>query len=416
MASLDRAELLINQGKIELAIEQLKGVLLEEPTNAYALTYMALCQLRQGEAEEAIASAKLALASNPEIDFALYVISASHLNLENYKKSENAIAKAISFNPNQPDYYGLKAQLKLISKDYKEAIELAQKGLTIDAEHLFCRNMLSTAQLKSGDKEGSFRTINKALELDPENPLSHANYGWAELEKGSHKKALGHFKEALKYDPHDEYARSGMLETLKAKYVLYRIFLKYYFFMANLKSGTQWAILIGIVVINRLIRGGAESLGEYGFLLNYVSYALILFMVSTWVIEPVFNFFMRLNTYSRYLLTNKESQTATLVGICFSVFVGSFIGWCFTLAPGFVAGMLVGYSLILPVGRINTSRASWVNWLLILYSLSCVLVGGFFIYVTFTSEFGLENNIMLIYVGLIVAFSWLWNFVASANK
>ena len=416
MASLERAELLINQGKIDLAVEQLKGVLLEDPDNAFALTYLALCKLRLDQPDDAIITAKMALTSNPEIDFALYVISAAHLKLENYTKSENAIKRAIEANPNQADYYGLQAQLKLISKDFKEAIVWAEKGLTIDAEHLFCRNMLSTAQLKSGDKEASFQTIHKALEMDPENPLSHANYGWAELEKGSHKKALGHFKEALKYDPHDAYARSGMLEALKAKYIVYRMFLRYYFFMANLKSGTQWAILIGIVVINRVIGSGAESIGEYGFLLNYVSYALIFFMVSTWVIEPVFNFFMRLNTYSKYLLTAQESKTALLVGACFAIFVGSLVGWLFTQSIGFVAGMLVGYSLILPVGRINTARASWVNWALILYSSVSALVGAFFIYVSFFSEFGLENNIMVIYVGLIVAFSWLWNFVASAKK
>ncbi|OEK04659.1 tetratricopeptide repeat protein [Roseivirga misakiensis] len=416
MASLDRAELLINQGKIDLAVEQLKGVLLEDPDNAYALTYLALCKLRLNDANDAIHTAKMALASNPEIDFALYVISAAHLKLENFNKSENAIKKAIEINPNSADYYGLQAQLKLISKDFKVAIELAQKGLQIDAEHLFCRNMLSTAQLKSGDKEASFQTIHRALEMDPENPLSHANYGWAELEKGSHKKALGHFKEALKYDPHDEYARSGMLEALKAKYVLYRLFLRYYFFMANLKPGTQWALIIGIVMINRILRNGAESIGEYGFLLSYVSYGLIFFMVSTWVIEPVFNFFMRLNTYSKYLLTPEESKTALFVGFCFSIFVVSIIGWAITQSDGFVAGMLVGYSLILPVGRLNMARASWVNWLLILYSSVSATVGGLFIYASFVSEAGIENSVLVIYIGLIVAFSWLWNFVASANK
>lgn len=414
MGNLERAELLINQGKIDLAVEQLNTVLLEQPENEWALTYLALCKLRLDQPEEAIATAKTALASNPEIDFALYIIAASHLSLENYKQSQNAIERAIGSNPNEADYYGLQAQLKLISKDFKEAIIFAEKGLSLNPENMFCRNMLSTAQLKSGDKEASFQTINKALEIDPENPLSHANYGWAELEKGSHKKALGHFKEALKYNPHDKYARSGMLETLKAKYVLYRLFLKYYFFMANLKQGAQWGIIIGIVVINNLAGSGAEYLGEYGFLLQYVSYVLIFLMVSTWVMEPLFNFFMRVNTYSKYLLTPKESKTALLVGICFGVFTIALLAWIFTQSDGYLAGMLVGFSLMLPVGRIDTARKVWVNRLVILYSVITALVGTLFIYASF--EYGIENNVLVIYMGLIVAFSWLWNIVASSNK
>lgn len=416
MGSLERAELLINQGKIDMAVEQLNNVLLEQPDNEWALTYLALCKLRLDQAEDAIATAKAALASNPEIDFALYVIAAAHLSLEHYKQAGNAIERAIASNPNEADYYGLHAQLKLISKDFKDAIILAEKGLSLNPENMFCRNMLSTAQLKSGDKEASFQTINKALEIDPENPLSHANYGWAELEKGSHKKALDHFKEALKYNPHDQYARSGMLETLKAKYILYRLFLKYYFFMANLKPGAQWGIIIGIVVINRIIGGGVEYLGEYGFLLQYLSYILVFFMVSTWVMEPLFNFFMRINTYSKYLLTPKESKTALLVGVCFTLFAISLVAWLITQSDGYVAGMLVGFSLMLPVGRIDTARKVWANRLVILYSLVTALVGALFIYASFDPLYGLENNVLLIYIGLIVAFSWLWNIVASSNK
>ena len=414
MGSLERAELLINQGKIDLAVDQLNSVLLEQPENEWALTYLALCKLRLEEPEDAITMAKAALASNPEVDFALYIIAAAHLSLENYNKAQHVIERAIGSNPNEADYYGLSAQLKLISKDFKEAILLAEKGLSLNPENMFCRNMLSTAQLKSGDKEASFQTINRALEIDPENPLSHANYGWAELEKGSHKKALDHFKEALKYNPQDRYARSGMLETLKAKYILYRLFLKYYFFMANLKPGVQWGIIIGIVVINNVIDSGVEYLGEYGFLLQYVSYVLIFLMVSTWVMEPLFNFFMRINTYSRYLLTSKESKTALLVGVCFTVFSVALVAWIFTQSDGYLAGMLVGFSLMLPVGRIDTAKKVWVNRLVILYSLVTTLVGVLFIYASF--EYGIENNVLLIYIGLTVVFSWLWNIVASANK
>lgn len=416
MERLQRAQVLINQNRFDQAIEQLNGFLSETPEHGLALAYLALCKLNTDLPEEAITTAKMSLAADPEMDFALYVIALSHINLENFKKASNAIQQALGLNPDQAEYYGISAELYLISRDFRLAAEMAEKGLNVDPENLLCRNVLSTAQLKMGDKEASFNTINKALELDPENPMSHANYGWAELEKGSPKKAMEHFKEALRHNPNNDYARAGMLEALKARYFVYRIFLKYYFFIGNLKPNVQWAVLIGIVVINKLIRNGAESLGEYGFILEYVSYVLVFFMISTWVIEPIFNLFMRMNTYSKYLLTPQESKTSLFVGLCFTVFLASVVGWAITQADGFLAGMLVGFSLILPVGRLNSARKSWVNWMLILYSLVCVVVGALFVYASFTSEYGFENNALVIYIGLIVAFSWLWNIVASTNR
>ncbi len=416
MKRLQRAELLINQSRYDQAIEQLNQFLADVPEHGLALAYLALCQLNIDEPKEAITTAKMALAADPELDFALYVIALAHIKLENYQKALNAVNKAIGLNPDEAEYYGVSAQVNLIRRDFKESAEAAEKGLLIDPESLLCRNVLSTAQLKLGDKEASFKTIEKALELDPEHVMSHANYGWAELEKGSHKKAMEHFKEALRKNPNNSYARAGMLESLKARYFLYRMFLKYYFFIGNLKPNVQWAIIIGIVVINKIIRNGANNLGEYGVLLEYLSYGLIFFMISTWVIEPVFNFFMRLNTYSKYLLTPEESKTSVFVGICFTVFLISIFGWIFVPSDGFIAGTLVGFSLILPVGRLYEAQKEWINWLLILYSLVCVVVGSLFVYTSFTSEQGIENNVLVIYVGLIVAFSWLWNIVASTSR
>lgn len=412
MDYLERAELLIGQRRYEMAEEQLNKLLAESPDHPLGTAYKALIKLHNRDSEAAITLAKTALGLNPVLDFALYIIAAAHMDLENFKKAEKAISEAISINPYVPDYFGIHANIKLLLRDYKEARDIAQRGLQIAPENLLCRNVLSTALLKLGDKEASFQTIEKALELDPENSLTHANYGWAQLEKGSHKKALEHFREALSKNPEDQYARAGMLEALKAKFFLYRIFLKYYFWMSNLKPGVQWVVILGFVFMQRIIRAVSNSSPEVAVVLYPVSYLLLLFVISTWIIQPVFNFFMRLNRYAKYLLTDSDKNAAMVVGVAFSLFVLSAIGWFITTSDGFAVGAIVGLTLIIPFGRIWDSKTKWVRLVVAGYSLVATVIGAIAIYAAFDHH-DIVTDFFFAYIICMVAFSWLWNFIAT---
>jgi tetratricopeptide (TPR) repeat protein len=411
--NLERAELLINQKRFDMAEEQLNKVLAESPNHALATAYKALIKLQTDKVKEALSLSQSALGLDPESDFALYIMAAAYIDLRDFKNAEKSIVQAISFQPYNADYYGVHGNIKLMTRDFREAKKIAEQGLEVDPENLLCRNILSTAWLKLGSKTESFNTIEKALEMDPNNPMTHANYGWGQLEKGSHKKALEHFKEALSKNPENEYARAGMLEALKAKFFLYRIFLKYYFFMANLKPGVQWGVLIAIVLIQRGLGSGAEAFQEFAFILNPLSYLLIFFAISTWVVHPVFNFFMSINSYAKYLLTTDDKRTSYGVGACFALFVLSLIGWAITQSDGFLAGALVGFTLILPIGRILSSETAWVRITTAIYSLVTAMFGVLFIMGSFAEEYGINNGFLVPYVICIVAFSWVWNFIGN---
>ncbi|MCE7995342.1 MAG: tetratricopeptide repeat protein [Roseivirga sp.] len=413
MDSLERAELLINQKRYDMAEEHLNKVLAESPNHALATAYKALIKLQTRQSKEALTIAQAALGLDPKSDFALYIMAAAYIDINDLKNAEKAIVQAISFQPYHADYYGVHANIKLITKDYRDAKKIAEQGLEVDPENLLCRNILSTAWLKLGSKAESFNTIEKALEMDPNNPMTHANIGWGELEKGSHKKALEHFKEALSKNPENEYSRAGMLEALKAKFFLYRIFLKYYFFMGNLKPGVQWGVIIGIVLIQRALGSGTEQFENLAFILEPLTYLLILFAVSTWVVHPIFNFFMSLNSYAKFLLTPEDKRTSYGVGACFILFAVSVVGWLITRSDGFLAGALVGFTLILPVGRILASRTSWVRIVTALYSLITAMFGTLLILGAFIEEHGIYNGWLTFYAIAIVAFSWVWNFIGN---
>jgi tetratricopeptide (TPR) repeat protein len=409
MEVLARVELLINQQRYDMAIESLNQILAENPNDSNALSFLAFCKLHLKDYVNAIAIGKTALGEDPANDFALYVISFAHFELDNYKKAENAINRALEIDPSEPDYYGLLANIKLVGRDFVEAKAIAQTGLAINPENLVCRNMLSSAQLKLGDKKSAFSTIEKALLIDPENAMTHANYGWGQLEKGSNKKALEHFGQSLAINPMNQNARAGMLEALKARFLLYRVFLKFFFFMSNLKLNVQWALIIGIVVINKMLNSGSES-SEFGVYLKPLSYGLTLFVYLTWIIEPLFNFFMSLNSYSRHLLDERERDVSVFVGICLGLTALSLIGWVLSSSEILLASTIVCFTLILPVGRISSAKKKSTRYATVAYSLLLLVIGVFFILAS-GGESGTDNALFIWYIIPLVGFTWIWNFL-----
>ena len=411
MDELRKARLLISQKRYDMAEEELNSLLADFPDHSLAIAYKALVKVNTQKPGEAVELARAAIGLNPTLDFAFYIAAAANMDLHDFKQAQKDIIQAIAINPNVADYHGIQANIKLINRDYQEAVDIANRGLQIQPENLLCRNILSTAQLKLGDKQGSFSTIEKALEQDPENPLTHANYGWGQLEKGSHKKAMEHFKEALARDPEDGYARAGMLEALKARFFLYRWFMKYYFWMSNLKPNVQWAVIIGFIFLQKLIRAMSRNSAEIAAILMPFSYLLLAFVVSTWIIHPVFNFFMSLNRYARYLLTKEDMNTAIVVGIAFSLFVASGIGYFATGSEAFATAAVVGLTLILPFGKIWESRKQWVRITFAAYSAIAAVVGA--LAVIEAMRRGIDNNYFFGYIGVIVIFTWVSNLLAN---
>src|SRR5262249_2378545 len=133
------------------------------------------------------------------------------------------------------------------------SLEAAERGLNAEAGHTGCANLRAMALNQLGRGAEAGRALHDALAQDPENAVTHANQGWTALQTGDAKKALEHFREALRLDPTNDWAKSGMVESLKAQYFVYRLMLKYQFYMSRLSGRRQWWTLIGIYVVARII-------------------------------------------------------------------------------------------------------------------------------------------------------------------
>ena len=113
--------------------------------------------------------------------------------------------------------------------------------------------------VKLGRRGEAGAASTRQLSRDPEDAYSHANQGWTLLHRGDPRKALEHFRESLRLDPDLEWARAGIVEALKARYVVYRWVLMYFLFMARFSERAQWIILLGGYLGYRMLINVAKS-------------------------------------------------------------------------------------------------------------------------------------------------------------
>lgn len=297
---IERARLLINQSRYELATRELQKALIVDPDDPVAHALMAICLAEQKKFDRAYDEARQAAVLAPDLPYTQYVLAYVRSQQDFLVEAEQAINKAIHLDPWDADHFSLLAQIKYQQKKWQAALDAAENGLEIEAEHLGCANLRAMALNRLGRGEEAGRVLEDALAQDPENAFTHANQGWTALQRGDVKKALEHFREALRLDPTNDLARLGMVEALKARYFVYRLMLKYHFFMSRLSGRNQWWALIGLLIVSRIIP----------FL--FIPYLIFVFL--SWTSDPLSNLLLRLNRYGRLLLTKEEIVASNFVG------------------------------------------------------------------------------------------------------
>jgi tetratricopeptide (TPR) repeat protein len=404
---LSRVSILIQQGRFAEADQVLREMLAQDANNIALLSMLAEVNLRQDKFDVAKQIVNNAIGLAPDAPHLFYIRSRIAVMQDDYDEAERNISQSIALDPYDADYFALHANIKLNRKQYQEALDLANEALEIDPENLLGLNTRSTALLKLGRKEESFNTIEGALREDPDNALTHANYGWGLLEKGDHKKALEHFKMALKSDPNMQYAQAGMMEALKASNLVYRMFLRYAFWMGNLTAKYQWGVIIGFYLAIRVLRGIANSNPNLQPFLTPVIVILGLFAFSTWIITPVSNLFLRFSRYGQFLLSRKEKTSSNFVAGSFAVFVAGLLGYFILSDDRMLAVAGVGFAMMVPFGMMFA--ASKHKHVFLIYAALMAVVGIGAIGFTFSTG-ELFNMFSVVFVIGFILFQWVANF------
>jgi len=357
---IERAVLLFQQGRHELAEKELRQVVAADPQEAYPRCLLAMCLSEREQYKEATEEAQQAIALAPDHPFAHYAHAQVLSDRNRPDEALKAVEEAVRLDPFDANYCALEAQCLHAMKKWPECLAATERGLEINAEHTGCANLRAIALVKLGRREEAAQVIDATLAKQPESAVTHANMGWTLLHQGDPKKALHHFREALRLDPGSEWAQAGIVEALKARNFIYALMLKYFLFMSRLSSNAQWGIIIGGYVIIRLLGNMAdENHGLAPWILPirilYISFALM-----SWLASPLFNLMLRLSPFGRLVLSREQVVESNWIGTFVALALGSLTG---CLIMGFnspwVVSLAVFGLIIMPVsGTFRTDGSS----------------------------------------------------------
>ncbi|WP_109438141.1 tetratricopeptide repeat protein [Aquimarina sp. AU119] len=314
-ALFERGYQLFQVKKYKEAIKSLQEGLQRHPEDYFAKSLLVRCYLELEDYSKAKKLNELLISQHPNEDELFYNKAAIFWENKNKIEALEAINQAISLNPYYSDYFGFKGLVLLESKDYEESLSCANEGLELNPNSILCLNVRAQALTKLKRKKEAKETINSTLNKDPEGSFSHANVGWVKLEHGDYKSAMEHFKESLKNDPNSRYAQDGMLEAIKAKNVVYRGYLKYAFWISNMKTKNQWIFIIGIYLLYRFLLKTIEF-SSYPYLVFLIIIPYLLFALGGWIIGPLSSMILLFHSYGKYLLDKNDRTSGIIFFLC----------------------------------------------------------------------------------------------------
>ena len=331
------------------AVPAARKALAADPQNAtaHALLSLALGHLEQ--TREAVEAGRRAVALDPESSFTHYALGRALFEDEDAAGAERAAREALRLDPDAAGYM-LLAQTFIQRRRWQDAVTAATRGLEIDPEHTGCASLRARALLRLGRNEEVDAAVRDSLARDPEDADAHANRGWLLLRQSKPEQALESFREALRIDPTFAFARSGILEALKARKGVYRLFLRYSFWMGSLSTRARWFVIIGLFVMARIARAALRENPELLPILGPTLGLYFVFVLTTWIAGPLSNLLLRFDRFGRLVLHRHEVISSNLVAGCLALAV---VGGVMLVITGMNAWLVVAASsalLLIPIG------------------------------------------------------------------
>lgn len=309
---LEQARLLLDQGRPRDAQAKLRMVLQQEPDNDEAHSLLARCYYDLKDFDKGIASIREAIRLKPDQSFYLYLRGFGFYQLDQLIAAKADLNNAIRLYPYNAEYYGLLAYCLLGEKNFTATLEKANEGLAIDATSLTCLNARSMALNKMKRTGEAIATMQDALSQDPDSEFTHNTIAWNLLESGRHNEAAHHFKEALRINPVLSSAQSGLKEALKSKVPPYKWLLQYSFWVNNRGKRLKSAMPIILYVSFRALLV-LFQMSHTEWLAGILIGVYLLFVVASWTMNSIANFFLLFHRDGRYALTRTEEYSAVLV-------------------------------------------------------------------------------------------------------
>ncbi len=301
--------MLIEQGRYDLAMDEVRRALGEDPNDGALYALLAVCHLNREQHREALEQAERAVHLEPDDWWSQYVLAEAQRGMRRYDEAIETAKRSAALEPDASAPHVMIGQVHLQKSRWRDALQSADHALSLDPANTDAANVRAIALTQLGDRSAAAQTIDASLDRDPENALTHANRGWALLHAGQPREAMEHFAEALRLEPGHEWARQGIVEAMKARNIVYRGFLRVALALGRMTPRARFIAFIGVIVLLqimvRLPDGGPLQL--VGVILALAYMAFVVFM---WSSRPLFDAILMVDKFGRLALTGHEKRAA----------------------------------------------------------------------------------------------------------
>jgi tetratricopeptide (TPR) repeat protein len=408
---LERASLLLAQGRSKDAEHFIRQVLENNPEDDHALSLLTRAFYGQKKTDEGIETILRAIRVEPEKSYYFYLLAFCYYQKHIRFAAIENLHTAIKLNPFNAEYSGLLAFIFIEEKDYEQALSKADEGLSADPENSTCLNARARALNKLKRTSEAVETIENSLSKEPDNEMTHATMGWNYLEIGQHKKANRHFREALRINPDYGSARIGLKESLKSNFLPYKWIMLFGLWLSEKGKNFQWGFTVALLIIINILRSIATENSATRIFIVPVIALYFIFVAFSWIANPVANFFLLFHRDGRYSVTKNERivsiAVVTAMGMGFSLIISSFLTTGNQSETLLFSG-IVGATLVIPFGLmqfpIDFKSRSLRTW----YPPGLVATGLLSILLLWVNnEAG--TFFVLVYIVALFIFQWVAN-------
>ncbi len=351
----------------------------DKPDDVYAQINYVSVLAQTGDKKRARHVLEPIIQEHPDNPTVLYLAASVELMDDKPAIAERYARTLLDMDARDENAYTLMARVKMAQRNYDGVLHYADEALAIEPENSEALNLKIFTESLLG-RENVAATVEDALNLAPEDPYTIAQHAYSLLSQGKHREALERAKYALSLNPQNDMARYVMLECLKARNPVYKLYFKYTQAMSRLSGGAAYAVIFGLWLGVRALRGLANSNPGLAVFINPIIYVAVAAFVLSWVITPLMNFYLLTNPYGRLLLDRDDKVMAKSVGAALGIAILCGLGYLITDSEQLLLLAVLSAAMMIPLGSFLRPNDEKQKRNLLLFTVAigvCGLIGIF---------------------------------------
>jgi tetratricopeptide (TPR) repeat protein len=302
LLAISNVEDLIDAGQFPEASEKVRLLIAKHPEDAYLWMLLAIASSELDEEAEAMAAAEKAVQLEPDNPHVRRVFGTVLFRVGAYKRALEEAECSLRLDYDNVETYVLKARVLAALHRRDKAIEALDGALVLDPHHEGAQRLRAVLLEQTGRTAEAEEAFLRVLQADAGDAFGHAGKGWIGLRSGD-PNSIHHFQEALRLDPTLEWAREGLIQSLKARNPVFRILLRWFLWLSAQSRQKQRVIIFGGIIGFSALRNISRTRPELAPFIWPILAAYVMFVVASWIGDPLFDTILRFDKEGRAILT-----------------------------------------------------------------------------------------------------------------